>query len=357
MSRKSAFGKTTHASQLAITCNRCVLYVRASTLDQVNSLDAQKSKAVEFAKAKGLVIEETFIDSGVSAIKHNFLDRPQAKRMLAYIKKHAISSILVLRLDRLIRNPMDFCLTTTRGLEEGFYFRFMDPDIDYGTPMGRMFAQIQASLAQLECELRAQRVDDAYDSLRERRIARTNQAGYGWELGPLSDLRARKSGELLHTLVPIPAEQAVLRHAKQLWDAPGKPFGKLTSIAALFNELRIPTKVPAGTTLRRIYGKGTPQQRTREIITDGTWKPVNVKSILAHAVLATDAELPDGLPTFQQAAVLLSSNPQSTILNLQSPISSCPPRSPSSPNASRSTQTATSPPSSPMAVIPAKPSN
>ncbi len=305
MSRKSNFGKRTHAAQLAIACNRCVLYIRASTKDQVNSLDAQRMRAAEFAKSKGLVIEEEFIDQGVSAIKHNFLDRPQAKRMRAYIKKHAIATILVLRMDRFIRSSDDFSHTISRGLEEGFHVRFIDPDIDYGTPVGLMFAQIQASLAQLECELRAQRVDDAYDSLRERRIARSNQASYGWSLGPLSDLRARKSGEFLHTLLPIPAEQAVLRHIKQLWEAPGKPFGKLTSIAALLNSLGIPTKTPAGTILRRTYAKGTPKERTVTITTDGTWKPMTVKSVLAHAVLATDAELPDGLPTFHQAAALL----------------------------------------------------
>ncbi len=300
MSRITKFGKRTLATQQSLANNRCVLYVRASTPEQVNSLDAQKSKAAEFAKAKDLLIEHTFVDHGVSAVHYGIRERPEAKRMFAYIKKHGIATILVLRLDRAFRSSLDFSLTTTQGIQEGFHFRFLQPDIDYGTPMGRMFAQMEASRAEMECELRSQRVDDAYDSLRERRIARSNQPGYGWQLGPLSEMLSRASKKPLHTLIPIPAEQAVLRHIKAAWEASGKSFGKLTAIAADLNARGIPTKIPAGTVIQRTYGKRTATPRPVTIVTDGLWKPMTVKSVLAHAVLATDSELPDGLPSLEQ---------------------------------------------------------
>lgn len=304
MSRISRFGKTTHASQLAIACNLCVLYVRASTPDQVNSLDAQKQRAAEFCKLKGLSIQETFIDAGVSAVKNGIRDRPEAKRMFTYIAKHGIATILVLRLDRAFRSSLDFSRTTTEGLKEGFHFRFIDPDIDYGSPMGRMFAGMEALRAEMECETREQRVDDAYNSLRDKRITRSNKAGYGWTLGPASG-RTSKAGHALPTQIPVPAEQAVLRHIQHLWDSHHGSHGQLTAIADLLNRLGIPTKLPAGTPMKRTIGKksGNPQQVT--ILTSGKWKPQIVKSVLAHAVLATDAELPDGLPTFEQAAILL----------------------------------------------------
>lgn len=308
MSRRNNFGKRTLASQQSLACNRCVLYVRASTAEQVNSLDAQKSKAAEFAKAKDLIIEEIFIDSGVSAVHYGIRERPQAKRMFTYLKKTGISTILVLRLDRAFRSSLDFSRTTTEGLQEGFHFRFIEPDIDYGTPMGRMFAQMEAARAEMECELRSQRVDDAYDSLRERRIARTNQAPYGWRLGPPSDSISRVSKKPLATLIPIPAEQAILRHMQDTYErGPGKPYGKFTAIAEMLNSHRVPTKTPAGTVLTRTYGKGTPQERTVDIVTDGLWKHITVKSVLAHAVIATDAELPDGIPSFEQAVAMLAS--------------------------------------------------
>jgi DNA invertase Pin-like site-specific DNA recombinase len=282
MSRVKNFGKNKPHQQHSLPGSAVVLYVRASTADQVNSLDAQRKRAAEFAKAKDLTILETFIDSGVSAVQYGIRDRPQAKRMFAYIKKHGIATILVLRLDRAFRSSLDFSRTTTEGLEQGFHFRFIEPDIDYGTPMGRMFAGMEALRAEMEGELRNQRVNDAYDSLRENRIARSNNPGYGWKLGPLSGSISRSSRKPLHTLLPIPAEQAILRHIKARYDAtPG--HGILTA-------------------------------------TDGIWKHITVKSVLAHAVLATDAELPDGLPPFHVAAAILQNPTQSEIQNPKSKI-------------------------------------
>jgi DNA invertase Pin-like site-specific DNA recombinase len=325
MSRITKFGKRSLATQQSLACNRCVLYVRASTPEQVNSLDAQQTKAAEFAKVKDLIIEKTFVDSGVSAVHYGIRERPEARRMFAYIKKHGIATILVLRLDRAFRSSLDFSLTTTQGIQEGFHFRFLQPDIDYGTPMGRMFAQMEASRAEMECELRSQRVDDAYDSLRERRIARTNQAPYGWRLGPPSESISRISKKPLATLIPIPAEQAVLRHIQDIYQhGPGKPYGKFTAIAELLNSHGIPTKTPAGTVMRRTYRKGTPQERSVEILTDGQWKHVTVKSVLAHAVLAADAELPDGIPTFQQAIAMLKTQDGKTQDTRQDPPSPAP---------------------------------
>jgi hypothetical protein len=239
--------------------------------------------------------------------------------MFAYIKKHGIATILVLRLDRAFRSSLDFSRTTTEGLEQGFHFRFIEPDIDYGTPMGRMFAGMEALRAEMEGELRNQRVNDAYDSLRENRIARSNNPGYGWKLGPLSGSISRSSRKPLHTLLPIPAEQAILRHIKARYDAtPG--HGILTAIADELNNAGVPTKIPVGTTFQRTYHKGTPRQVTRTIVTDGIWKHITVKSVLAHAVLATDAELPDGLPPFHVAAAILNNPTQSEIQNQKSTI-------------------------------------
>jgi DNA invertase Pin-like site-specific DNA recombinase len=305
MSRISRFGKATHATQLAIACNTCVLYVRASTPDQVNSLDAQKQRATAFCQLKGLVIQETFVDAGVSAVKNGIRERPEAKRMFAYIKKHSIATILVLRLDRAFRSSLDFSRTTTEGLTEGFHFRFIDPDIDYGTPMGRMFAGMEALRAEMECETREQRVDDAYNSLRDKRVTRSNKAGYGWTLGPDSG-RTSKSGRPLSTQLPIPAEHAVLRHIKDIWERNHGSHGQLTAIAEMLNARGIPTKLPAGTPMKRTIGKKSQNPRQVTILTTGKWTATNVKSVLAHCVLATDAELPDGLPTFDQATSILS---------------------------------------------------
>jgi hypothetical protein len=143
------------APQADATSNKCVLYVRTATRPQEDSLAEQLQRAAEFAKLKGIIIVETFTDHGVSALTP-LRKRPAAKRMFDYIKQAGIQTILVLRLDRVFRSSLDFSRTTTEGLKQGFHFRFISPDIDYGSPMGRMFAGMEAARAEMESAMKPQ---------------------------------------------------------------------------------------------------------------------------------------------------------------------------------------------------------
>jgi DNA invertase Pin-like site-specific DNA recombinase len=317
MSRISKFGQLSRGRQLTLEDNRVVFYIRASTKDQVNSLDAQKLAGKQWANSKNLEVVEIFTDAGVSAIKHGIRDRPNAKAMFAYMKKHGIVRSIFIRPIRAFRSTYDFCTTSRWMQEQGIIFSFMDPEIDSSTHAGNIMLQLMVSIGEMECETRAAAQSETYDSLRDSRIARSTQEPYGWKLGKPTGTFSRASKRPLHYLIPIPAEQAVLRHIQDIYQhGPGKPYGKFTAIAELLNSHRIPTKTPAGTVMRRTYRKGTPQERSVEILTDGQWKHVTVKSVLAHAVVAADAELPDGIPTFQQAIAMLASpqvNPVNTV--------------------------------------------
>ena len=289
--------------------NRYVLYIRASTPEQVNSLDAQKTVATRFAERMGLDIDETFVGKGVSALRCDLRDRPEAVQMFRHMRRRGIANVLVLRVDRAFRSIHDFTLTLAWAEQQGFAFRFIDPDLDLSTPTGKLFIHLQVALAQMECEIRSARVDDALDSLRDNRLSRAGiTAPYGWRAEPCADgtvtrKHGAKRGQYRH--LAIPEEQAVLRHLQSLWEQHRATYGALTRIADAMNGLNIPTKM-AGQPMR-LHG--------RDIVCDGIWKPATVKSVLEHAVLATDAELPDGLPVLDQAIAILRSravrNPQS----------------------------------------------
>ena len=213
MPRKGSLTRRNRSTQTLTQDNRVVLYVRASTPEQVNSLDAQQSAAARFAERHELAIDAIFIDSGVSAVSCALRDRPQAAAMLRHCKLHSIRTILVLRVDRAFRSTLDFSQTLAWARNQSITFRFIDPDIDLGTPIGEMFIQIQVALAQMECGIRSARVDEGLDSLRSHRLSRNGKrAPYGWHAIPCTDGTRTRLGSPQFQHLPIPAEQAVLRH-------------------------------------------------------------------------------------------------------------------------------------------------
>lgn len=296
MPRKGSLTRRNRDTQTLTADNRVVLYVRASTPEQINSLDAQQKRAAEFCTLKDLIIDATFIDAGVSAIHLGIRERPQAKAMFSHLRKRSIRTVLVLRMDRAFRTSLDFSQTIAWSIEQSFSFRFIEPDIDYGTPMGRLFAQLEVARAEMECSLRSARVDDALDSLRDHRLSRNGSAApYGWLAVPCNDGTRTRKGNQQFRHTPIPAEQAVLRHLLELWET-HKGHGALTRIAAIINSMGIPTKM-AGQAIKK---NGNLHQCA------GTWFPATVKSVLEHAILATDAELPDGIPSLDAAIAILN---------------------------------------------------
>lgn len=303
MSRISKFSAADAADTQLPLDNRVVFYIRASTIEQVNSLDAQKLAGSRWAEAKGLEVVEIFTDAGVSAIKHGIQDRPQAKRMFAHMAKHKIRRAIFIRPIRAFRSTLDFCTTSKWMTEQGIVFSFMDPDIDSGTMAGKLMLQLLVSVGEMECETRSAAQNESYDSLRDRRIARGNQPPYGWHNAEDSEIKSRTSGKPLSIQRPIPAEQAILRHILELWEL-HRGHGGLTKIARILNDLGIPTKMGGKPMTKRGVTR----------ICSGLWEAATVKSVLAHAMTSTDAELMDGLPSIDQAVATLTAKEKAETL-------------------------------------------
>ena len=86
------------------------------------------------------------------------MDRPEWKRLEAEIRAGRVSQLVVWRLDRLGRTAAGL----TRLLEElpqrGVGFVSHKDGIDLSTPAGRLMANVLASVAQYETEVRGERV-------------------------------------------------------------------------------------------------------------------------------------------------------------------------------------------------------
>lgn len=282
MSRNKRFTKHDRPHQNLPGDNRVSIYIRASTEDQVNSLDAQRDAAEAYATSRGLTIEGIFTDGGVSASATSFLSRTAAKEMLAHMKKHHVSSFISLRPDRVFRRMTDACETITWFDNHSIFPRFINPDLDLSNPMNKAMFQFLVMMAELEGGFRGERQDEALEALRTRRVARVaNAIPYGWiDTGKPSATTARSTGKPKNLLAPHPAQQAVLKWLKDE-HRKDSSYGCWTRLARKLNKLGIPTK----------QGK--------------QWKACNVISVLRHEVIATPQELPTPL-TIEQAAAELS---------------------------------------------------
>ena len=86
------------------------------------------------------------------------MDRPGWQRLQAAIDRGEVSAIIVWRLDRLGRTARGLTALFAQLQERGVNLVSLREGIDLGTPAGRMMANMLASIAQFETELRAERV-------------------------------------------------------------------------------------------------------------------------------------------------------------------------------------------------------
>lgn len=109
----------------------------------------------EYAKNRGLVVVEEYVDHGVSGAKQR---RPRLDALMAAAKKGVFDSVIVWKFDRFARNTRHL----VRALEEfqalGIHFISHTESIDTSTPMGRMVFTVLGAVAELERSLIGERV-------------------------------------------------------------------------------------------------------------------------------------------------------------------------------------------------------
>src|SRR6516162_7334890 len=182
-------------------------YARVSTAEQASggiSLEAQEAKIRAYCELHELELVEVIIDGGESA---KSLKRPGLQRGLAMLKKKAVGEgLVVCKLDRLSRSVKDWnaLIDGYFGEKAGKQLFSVADSIDTRTAAGRLVLNVLMSVAQWEREAIGERTRDA---LKHMKLTgkRVGKVPFGYSLLP--DHK---------TLVPIPAEQGVIRAIFQL---------------------------------------------------------------------------------------------------------------------------------------------
>jgi len=135
---------------------RVALYARVSTEDQAKdgfSLDAQMRKLEAYCRSRGWTPIGNFIDDGYSGRNTN---RPEYQRMMDSMDDWDV--LLVLKMDRIHRNSMNFAAMMDLLKDKGKEFNSIQEKFDTTTAMGRFVMDIMQRIAQLESEQIGERV-------------------------------------------------------------------------------------------------------------------------------------------------------------------------------------------------------
>ena len=138
--------------------NRVAIYVRVSTLHQIDkdSLPMQKQDLIAYSKlminADDFVIFEDAGYSGKNTI------RPKYQEMMTQIRNGAFSHLLVWKIDRISRNLLDFVGMYNELKELGVIFVSKSEQFDTSTAMGEAMMKIILVFAELERNMTSERV-------------------------------------------------------------------------------------------------------------------------------------------------------------------------------------------------------
>lgn len=134
-------------------------YVRVSTQEQKLhglSLDAQKMKLEEYAKAHNMKIVEWYVDEGVSARKL-IRKRPELQRMIQDAEKGKFQRIIFIKLDRFFRSVAEYheCMKRISPV----VWTTTEEKYDLSTAQGRMLVNMKLTIAEMEADMAGERVN------------------------------------------------------------------------------------------------------------------------------------------------------------------------------------------------------
>jgi len=129
-----------------------VTYLRVSTKEQAGrggeregfSIPAQREACLRKAEAMGAQVVAEFVDAGESARSAN---RPELKKMLAFVADHRVGFVIVHKVDRLARNRVDDVEINLALSAAGAQLVSCSENIDE-TPSGMLLHGIMSSIAE-----------------------------------------------------------------------------------------------------------------------------------------------------------------------------------------------------------------
>ena len=133
-----------------------ILYARVSTEEQASdehySIEAQLNEMKDYAKVRGWVVKNEFVDGGVTGTR---LDRPQLDAAIAMVEGNECDVLLVHELSRLSRSSIyeTFNILENLGKHGAGFASVKEPDFDFADPSSRLFLTILAAMNQYYIDL------------------------------------------------------------------------------------------------------------------------------------------------------------------------------------------------------------
>ena len=125
-------------------------YLRTSTADQLNGIDAQRTA---IAARYPVTVESVEHASGKS-----LTGRPIFTALVDSLKEG--DTLVVSKLDRFARSVADAVETADNLMSRGVNLVVLDMDLDFGTPIGKLVFSVLASVAEFERSMISSRTKD-----------------------------------------------------------------------------------------------------------------------------------------------------------------------------------------------------
>lgn len=182
-------------------------YVRVSTKEQAEtklSLAHQEEKIRAYAVAQDLKLGRIFNDAAESA---KDLNRPAVKELLEEIQKGRIEHVIILKLDRMIRNIENLGYLLRLFEKKEVTLSAVQESLNTSTASGRLVVNMLGSIAEWERDTIAERTFAALSVKRRKNEKLGGIRPYGWAVKEVNGTK---------TLIPDPKEQ---RTRKAILDA------------------------------------------------------------------------------------------------------------------------------------------
>jgi DNA invertase Pin-like site-specific DNA recombinase len=210
------------------TPQRAVIYLRIS-LDRTGesqAVERQEKDARKLARARDWQVIETITDNSISAAGK--AEREGFERLLELIGSGEVQVVVAWALDRLTRNRRDTVrLIETCQQHDATIALVRGSDMDMSTPAGRMVADILASVARAEIEIKSDRQTRAAQQAAEKGRHIKARRPFGWEADGLT-IQPREAAAIRQAYQLI-LDGGSLNQIARDWNAAGllPPQGKL----------------------------------------------------------------------------------------------------------------------------------
>lgn len=181
-----------------------VAYVRVSTDEQANGIEAQQAAIATWAAANKVQIVAFVEDRGVSGATP-VEDRPGLMQALFHIRAYRAGRLVVAKRDRLARDVVVAATIERLAMDAGATVHSADGVSAEDTPEGKLMRGLLDLFAQYERAVIRARTKAALEAkLRRGEYTGGRSAPYGFTL------------DADRNLVPIPAEQKTIARARDL---------------------------------------------------------------------------------------------------------------------------------------------